>query len=179
MKKILLFMTAAICLMACNSNSYSNQLKAEKKLIQSFMDVQGYTITDELPEENTIWPEKLFYRIPITSTDFCFIHISEVGDTTISAIRNQTVVLRYRQYTLTQPSDTINNWSTLDTPGAVEFNYMTDNTGYSCSGWQYALQYMRHPGAVATIIVPSKLGFSADQNSVTPYGYDLMIKRLK
>lgn len=179
MKKLILCLIGALALMACNSNSYSNKLKEEKKLIESYMKVHGYTITDELPAEGTKWPENLYYRIPVTSTDYCFFHLREAGDTSITVYRNQVVVMRYRQYTLTEPHDTVYAWNTNDSAYPLEFRYLTDNSGASCTAWQYAIGLMKHPEAECALIVPSKLGFTNEQSSVTPYGYDLKIKRLK
>lgn len=179
MKKLILCLLGTLALMACNNNSYSNKLKAEKKLIESYMNVHGYTITDELPAEGTKWADNLYYRIPVTSTDYCFFRLEEVGDTTVTVSRGRTVVLRYSQYTLTEPADTLNRMTTMDSPFPIEFRYLSDNTGASCTGWQYAIGLMKHPESKAKLIVPSKLGFTEEQSSVTPFGYDLVIKGIK
>jgi FKBP-type peptidyl-prolyl cis-trans isomerase len=50
------------------------------------------------------------------------------------------------------------------------------STSNTCSGWQIALQHMKHSGAECKIICPSKLGFTDQNSSVTPYGYDMKIQ---
>lgn len=174
----LLCLMAAISLMACNADSYSKQLKNEKKQITAYMNVHGYHIIDTLPSLPEYWGEKDYYRVPLTSTDYCFYHLVHQGDTTKAAIiSNETVILRYRRYTLNEPADTLSRWTTLDSPYPTEFNYLTDNTGVSCEGWQIAVKYMQYPEAECKIIVPSKLGFSEDsKNQLYPYGYDMKIK---
>lgn len=165
-----------MALVACNNNSYSKNLSAEKKLIENYMSRNGYRILDELPEVGQ-WGEKDYYRVPSTSTDYCFFHLVNMGDTAKKTVTaGELVVLRYRQYTLTEPADTANYWTTLDSAYPTEFNYYTDNTGASCAGWQLAIGLMKYPEAECKIIVPSKLGFSRDQNSVIPYGYDMKMK---
>lgn len=165
--------------MACNSNSYSRLLSAEKKLITNYMNRNGYVIIDTLPHQGEKWGENVYYRVPVTSTDYCFFHLVSEGDTTQAEIkRGETVVLQFRQYTLLEQPDTTFYWSSLDYGGSpLAFEYLTDATGTSCVGWQYAIGLMKYSGAEGKIIVPSKLGFDRDQQSeLNTYGYDLKFK---
>ncbi len=86
-----------MALVACNNNSYSKNLSAEKKLIENYMSRNGYNILSELPKPDQ-WGEKDYYRVPSTSTDYCFFHLVNMGDTTKkSVIAGERIVLRYRQ----------------------------------------------------------------------------------
>ena len=85
------------------------------------------------------------------------------------------VEMRYRKYTLNANSDTISYWTSNDASSPIEIQYGAGSTA-SCTGWETALYYMRYTGAQGKLICPSKLGFSNDANSVTPYGYDLKFK---
>ena len=178
MKKILLCLLAAIALMACNSNSYSNLLKAEKKRIENYMSRNGYYVLDTLPADGVVWDEKAYYRVPSTKTDYCFYHLTQMGDTSKAPIKaGERVVIQFRQYDLLEQADTISYWTSLDFGGnPIEFDYYTDATGTSCPGWQLAIGLMKYPNTEAKIIVPSKLGFSTDQTETKTYGYDLKFK---
>jgi len=174
MKKInlwMLLMSMTFILIGCNNNTYSDDLKAEEELIESFIKRQGIKVVTEEPTE---WTENLYWKLP--DYDNFYFHLTERGDTTLAELEaKDKVLLRYRQYTLDAYADTISYWTTLDSPNPVEIQYLVQSSA-SCSGWQIALQHMKYSGAQCKIICPSKLGFS-DQNSyVIPYGYDMKIQ---
>ena len=186
MKKIQLILMG-IVLMAtygCNSNIYSEQLKKERKLIESYIARQGLNIVDTLPADDQ-WEENTYYRVP--DYDNFYFHMVELGDTTFvlpgdSVSREnaelesgEQVLLRFIRYTLEEYPDTISNWGTMDSAEPIKLQYMV-NSETSCTGWQVALKYMKYHEAQCKIICPSKLGFSEENSTVTPYGYDLKIK---
>ena len=164
-------MSMTFILIGCNNNTYSDDLKAEEELIESFIKRQGIKVVTEEPTE---WTENLYQKLPYF--DNFYFHLTERGDTTLAELEaKDKVLLRYRQYTLDAYADTISYWTTLDSPNPVEIQYLVQSSA-SCSGWQIALQHMKYSGAQCKIICPSKLGFS-DQNSyVIPYGYDMKIQ---
>ena len=164
-------MSMTFILIGCNNNTYSDDLKAEEELIESFIKRQGIKVVTEEPTE---WTENLYWKLP--DYDNFYFHLTERGDTTLAELEaKDKVLLRYRQYTLDAYADTISYWTTLDSPNPVEIQYLVQSSA-SCSGWQIALQHMKYSGAQCKIICPSKLGFS-DQNSyVIPYGYDMKIQ---
>ena len=43
-------------------------------------------------------------------------------------------------------------------------------------GWHMAVKLMKYSDSECEVIVPSKLGFDAEQMSVTPYVYIMRIK---
>ena len=167
----MLLMSMTFILIGCNNNTYSDDLKAEEDLIESFIKRQGIKVVTEEPTE---WTENLYWKLP--DYDNFYFHLTERGDTTLAELEaKDKVLLRYRQYTLDAYADTISYWTTLDSPNPVEIQYLVQSSA-SCSGWQIALQHMKYSGAQCKIICPSKLGFS-DQNSyVIPYGYDMKIQ---
>ena len=83
--------------------------------------------------------------------------------------------MRYKKFALTENADTLSYWTTLDQAYPTEFQY---GNGSQCEaeGWHLAVKYMKYTNAECQIICPSKLGFSADANSVTPYCYILNMK---
>lgn len=183
MKKYLLFAGILMGLMitaeSCKQNTtvYSDQLKAEKKLINKWVEDHNIEIIYEDPARYEDWVNDPSYANKFLELgDYCYFHLTQLGDTTSDPIvTGDQILARYRKYTLTQNPDTFSYWNTNEMPYPVEFQYnrLSDN---SCTAWHYAIKHMQYTGAEATIIVPSKLGFSADNKTVTPYGYDLRIQ---
>ena len=186
MKKIQLILVGLILLVAygCNSNIYSEQLKKERKLIESYIARHGLIIVDTLPAADQ-WEENTYYRVP--DYDNFYFHMVELGDTTFvhpgdSISRENAeiesgddVLLRFKRYTLDEYADTLYNWGIMDSPDPVKFQYMVQSED-ACTGWQVALKYMKYNDSQCKIICPSKMGFSEENSSVTPYGYDLNMK---
>ena len=175
MKKIQLILMGIVLLAAygCNSNIYSEQLKKERQLIENYISRNGYVVVDTLPADDA-WGENVYYRVP--DYDNFYFHMVEKGDTTQAEIESgETVLLRYKRYTLTEYPDTLFYWSTMDSPDPVNFQYLIQSEK-ACAGWQTALKYMKYTDAYYKIICPSKMGFSEENAAVIPYGYDLKIK---
>ena len=173
MKKIslsALLLSIVFILVGCNNNTYSDDLKEEQKLIENFIQRQGIQVVTEEPTE---WKENVYWKLP--DYDNYYFHLVNPGDTASAELEaKDKVLLRYRQYTLEAYADTISNWTTLDNPNPVELQYMVSSSS-SCTGWQIALKYMKYTDSQCKIICPSKLGFSEENSSVTPYAYDLKI----
>ena len=186
MKKIQVILLGMVLLVAygCNNNIYSEQLKRERKLIESFIARHNLQIVDTLPADDA-WGDNVYYKVP--DYDNFYFHMVELGDTTYvnfgdSVCRDnaelqagEIVLLRFDRYTLDEPSDTVWFSSTLDSADPVKLQYMV-NSENSCTGWQVALKYMKYHESQCKIICPSKMGFSTENSTVTPYGYDLKIK---
>lgn len=183
MKKILLGVCAVILIgTGCSSNTYSNQRKAEDKLIANYIAREGIQILNTLPDDDYVWGEKEYYQV--SGYDNMYFHLIKRGPaTTISGTdtidnlinSSETIILRYKQYALTENADTANYWNTLDNAYPREFKYLTDYTN-ACTGWHVAVSLMKYPGSECQLICPSKQGFTEDQNSVTPYGYIMRIQ---
>lgn len=190
MKKIL-FGWICICglfaLYGCDQqSSYSDLRKQEDKLIENYIKRMGINVLETLPADDYVWGEKDYYRV--AGYDDLYFHlekrgdsirISNSGDTTrIDKVSGgETIIMRYKEYELTENADTTSNWTTNDSPYPVEFKYdgYGDRT-ISCTGWQVAVGLMGYPESVCKVIVPSKQGFSAAVKAVKPYGYDLYMR---
>ncbi|MBR6018384.1 MAG: DUF4827 family protein [Paludibacteraceae bacterium] len=185
MKRILLFLAAGACLVltSCNQNSYSQQRKAEDKLIENFIARQHINVLTEEPADDYQWAENDYLLVP--GYDNLYFHLRqrgdslyiENGDTTrlkeVEAL--ETIVMRYRKFGLTENADTLSYWTTLDQAYPTEFQYM-NTSDCEATGWHVAVKYMRYTNAECQIICPSKMGFTTDQNSVTPYCYIMKMK---
>lgn len=187
MRKIQIILMGVLLLAAygCrNNNIYSEQLKRERELIENYISRSGIVVVDTLPADDA-WGDNVYYRVP--DYDNFYFHVVELGDTTFvhpgdSICREnaevetkEDVLLRFRRYTLTENPDTLFYWSTMDSPDPIKFKFMEQSES-ACTGWQVAVKYMKYNDAQCKIICPSKMGFSEENSSVTPYGYDLKIK---
>ena len=190
MKKIL-FGWICVCglfaLYGCDQqSSYSDLRKQEDKLIENYIKRMGINVLETLPANDYVWGEKDYYRV--AGYDDLYFHlekrgdsirVSNSGDTTrIDKVSGgETIIMRYKEYELTENADTTSNWTTNDSPYPVEFKYdgYGDRT-ISCTGWQVAVGLMGYPESVCKVIVPSKQGFSAAVKAVKPYGYDLYMR---
>lgn len=185
MKKILVLLAAALCLVltGCNKNSYSQQRKAENKLIENFISRHNINVLTTEPADDYVWAENDYLLVP--GYDNFYFHLRQAGDSInvdegdtirIEPIDAQeTVVMRYRKFALTENADTLYYWSTLDQAYPTEFKYLNTST-CEATGWHVAVKYMKYTNAECQIICPSKLGFTTDQNSVTPYCYIMKMK---
>ncbi len=175
MKKIvysLLTLMVSALVMSCSSNTYAKALENEKELMADYIEREKINILPEIPEDG-VWGEKDYVEID----DYLYFHLSKSGDATIgdSISLGVSVNLRYRRYTLDVYADTVSYWTTMESANPIEFTYGQSSSN-TCSGWLKALPYMKYHNSEAKIICPSKMGFSEDQSTVTPYGYDLKIQ---
>ncbi len=178
-KSNIVFVLLGVMLLgACSSTTtYSRQLNQEKKTIENFISRNHLKIVTELPTDS-VWADSVYYKV--SGYDYLYYHLDKQGDTLgkdpVEA--TETVVIRYKKFTLTENPDTITYWSPLDSAYPIEFMYLTDYTN-ACTAWHIAVGLMMYSGSECTIICPSKQGFTVDQNTVTPYGYQLrmLIKR--
>ena len=175
---------SALLLSGCTGTTYSDLRKKEDKLIANYISRNNLNILTEEPAGDYVWGEKDYLKVP--GYDNIYFHLIERGDsvyidpidssrTDLTIAANDLIVVRFKQFALTENADTINCWTTLDQAYPYEFHYM--NSG-DCEavGWHLAVRYMKYPDSQCAIIQPSKLGFSSEQNSVTPYGYIMKIK---
>ena len=127
------------------------------------------------PADSTYWiSHPNDYVLTPSGMYFHMVNLGNLADKVTLELSN-TVVPRYKQYTLNIVSDTISsNWSTIDYPYTKDFVY--GNSTQACIAFHEAASYMKRNESEAKIIVPSKIGFNADMLTVTPYGYDLRIK---
>ncbi len=173
MKKILILIAVLGLIYACNYGTYAESLKAEKKLISNFIKRQQIRVIKEEPQDAQ-WGEKDYLQVD--GYDNLYFHLVNRGDTDGDTVKvNDVIIVRYIKYTLDAVADTADYSTTLteENPPEIKFGNVSDN---SCTAWHVAIQKMRYSGAECKIICPSKLGFTADNTSVTPYGYDIKIQ---
>ena len=159
-------------LSACNqARTYGSQLQEEKKLIASYIKRNNINILDSEPIDG-VWGENDYLEID----DYLYFHLVDQGETDGESLAYRDYIsLRYRKYSLTEYADTISAWNTNDSASPVEFQVGV-NSSATCEAWLQAIGYMKYNNSECRIICPSKLGFTEDVSSVTPYVYDLKIK---
>ena len=163
----------AFIIAGCNNNTYSNLRKQEDKLIANYISRNGLQIVTEEPADDHVWGAKEYYKV--SGIDNFYFHLIARGDTTQKIVSNDLIVVRYKQFELTENADTLSYWTTLDQAYPVEFHYL-NTSECEASGWHLAIQQMKYADAQCEFICPSKLGFEAAQSSVTPYVYIMKIK---
>ncbi len=189
MRKNILFLVMTVLCVAtgCNNNTYSNLRNKEDKLIANYISRNGLVILTEEPATDYVWGEKEYYKVQ--GYDNFYFHLISRGDSVyidsisptkqdtvdLSIVLNDVIIARYKQFALTENADTLSYWTTLEQAYPYEFHY-GNTSECECVAWQLAVKMMKFPDSQCEIIVPSKLGFSNEQSTVTPYVYILKIK---
>lgn len=186
-KSILLWLIGVVIIAAgCNGNTYSRLRDKEDRLIANYLSRNNYTILTEEPDDNHVWGEKEFYKVK--GVDNLYFRLISRGDSVLvdtqsdgkkdtldlSIVANDVIIARYKRWELTENADTLSYWTTLEQAYPYEFHYL-NTTECEAVAWHLAVGLMEYPNSVCEIIVPSKLGFSAEQSTVTPYAYILKI----
>lgn len=183
---MLLLVGLALIATGCNPNTYSDLRKQEDKLIANYISRNGLVIVEEEPAADHVWGEKEYYKVK--GEDNFYFHLIERGDSIridsvspdrsdtvdLKIISNDLIVVRYKQFALTENADTLSFWTTLDQAYPYEFHYW-NTSECECLAWHLAVGLMKYPNSQCEIIVPSKLGFSDANTSVIPYVYILKI----
>jgi len=186
-RSILLGLIGLVCIASgCNNNTYSRLRDQEDKLIANYISRNNLTIVTEEPDDDHVWGEKEFYKVKGVD-NFYFrlisrgdsVQIDSIGDGKVdtldlSIVANDVIIARYKRWELKENADTLSYWTTLEQAYPYEFHYL-NTYECECAAWHLAVGLMDYPNSICEIIVPSKLGFSAEQNSVTPYAYILKI----
>jgi hypothetical protein len=175
MKRNILFLLFGLAILAtaCSNNTYSELRKKEDKLIANYISRNNLQIVTEEPEDDHVWSEKEYYKV--SGYDDFYYHQIVQGDTTQKIVTNDLIIMRYKKFGLTEGADTLSYWTTLDQAYPAEFHY-GNTSECDAVAWHLAIKLMKYADSQCEIIVPSKLGFSTDQETVTPYVYILKIK---
>jgi len=170
---ILSFFLISIAVSSCSDTvTYAEQLKSEKATIKAYLARNNIHVISKVPANND-WGENDY----LLTSDGLYFRLVNPGDTASKDVEvYNTIVPRYYEYTLNEPSDTTySNWNTIHYPYPPSFTYGV--TSQSCTGFQEAVSYMKRNNSIAKLIIPSKIGFySTSTTSVVPYGYYLHIQ---
>ena len=167
-----------------NGETYADQLKKEKELINNYIKRSHIRVISTAPSSDTAWDEDEY----INPSGSMYFNLSKAG-TGIDSIQTGNVALvRFKSYTLGENPDSILNWSTVHYPNPAEFTF--GNTAEACEAWHLAISYMKKMNSEAYVIVPSKMGFTSstanpywgvldDEGSATPRLYHLKLQFVK
>jgi hypothetical protein len=168
----LIFIISLVSSSCSNTKTFAQQLDDEQTLISAYIKRNNINVLTTFPADKK-WKENDYVK---TGSGLYF-HLVDSGgskiDTTTLQLKN-TVIPRYKQYALSLAADTTSYWTTIDFGYTPDFVY--GDLTQSCLAFQEAVSYMKRNDSQAKIIVPSEIGFTADKNSVTPYGYTLKIR---
>ena len=182
MKTLLYVLAAAVvsmgALTSCDRDVriYAKELKAERLLVEDYIERNGLRIVEPMPSEAAFLQDpKLYYH----STSGLYYRLEKSGRTDLDSLQlgdKLTVEMRYLEYTLTEQSDTADYWSPEVYLSWQKFTYGSSTSSLP-EGFLEAVNYMRRTESEAKLIVTSKLGF--DPSVVTPYGYHVKIRFAK
>ncbi len=178
--KITILLLVFVALAACKGNTYSKQIRQEAKEIDNYISRHNINILKEEPKlgHGERWAEKDY--IALEGYDHLYFHLSSPIDTNAAKITaGDNINLRYRKYGLGTYTDTVSTWTTDDAGEPIDLVVGDYANTESCMGWHIAILHMGYSGAEGKIICPSTAGFSDDNSSVTPYGYDIKISKRK
>ncbi|MDR1719940.1 MAG: DUF4827 domain-containing protein [Dysgonamonadaceae bacterium] len=169
MKKTTVFLISFFAIMlagiSCNDQKTAQEmLDDEKKATSRFISSNGFVILSAYPEDG-VFGEKEFYK----TDDGLYIHVIDSGDGTRARYLKDAILVRYEGMCYFKDDTTKYNSSSL---GPYEFIYGNSLSygSYGCEGWAIPLQYVGR-NAVVSLIVPSALGNSYDQNYFNPVYY--------
>ena len=170
----LIFLVSLFASSCSNTKTYAQLLNDEKSLIDGYIKRNNILVVTTFPTD-TPWVKdgREIYALTSSGLYFHMINPGDLTSTDTLELKN-TVVPRFKEYTLGIVSDTISNWSTIDYPYPSDFTY--GDLTMSCKAFQEAAFYLKRNNSEGKLIVPSKIGFNADMMSVTPKGYILKIQ---
>lgn len=168
---IIIAFVSSLILSSCNDTTYAKELKLEQLLISDYIERNNINVLTTFPADNVVWGDKDYVK----TTSGLYFHLSNRGSGVDSLELANIVVPRYREYTLTEVSDTISNWSTIDNDGYT-YDFVYGDYTQMCTAFHEAASYMKRNNSEAKIIVHSKIGFKTNWDPATPMGYDLKIK---
>ena len=171
-----------LSLSSCNNQeTYAEQLKKEKVLIDSYLKRNHIRVISTAPSSDAAWDESEY----INPSGDMYFNLSKAGIGTDSVEVGDKVFVRFKSYTLGENPDSILNWDVIHYSEAPEFIY--GNTAEACIAWHTAISYMKKTDSEAKVIVPSKMGFTSstanpywgvldDESSTTPRVYILQLR---
>jgi len=178
-----------IAVMSCGNDrrSYADMLKIEERAIDRLFDERGFVLLKRFPDDS-VFKANEFYQL---ESDV-YLNIVEKGDGR-RAVQYETEILA--RFTMNEiMSDTTGGINIVSNYGPnangtfpVQFKYgsltaisHSISTGLQTylesrlsEGMQEGLKYVGHEGKVK-LIVPFKVGASADQSSGNPIFYEIM-----
>ncbi|GHT18942.1 hypothetical protein FACS189429_6100 [Bacteroidia bacterium] len=173
--------SVALCALvyACSDRTYARELKAEEKLIKEYIQRENINVLKNFPAENN-WKPNDYVELE----KGMYFHLEKPGIAGDSIKAGNLAIVRYKSYTLSQPTDSVDMWNTT---GAITPPSFVWGTTSVCEAWLTALSLMQRQFSEGKIIAPSKTGFNSstavsswgvsdDETSVTPRLYHLQLR---
>ncbi|MCK9310647.1 MAG: DUF4827 domain-containing protein [Bacteroidales bacterium] len=169
-----LFAILSGTLYSCSdTETYAEQLAAEKASISAFMKSRGYTVTSTIPKD-VPWSDGIFYK----TESGLYIHVIDTGTYFIDTIpKNRPICVRYLEINMDEDTTYSNMYSSIP-PMDINYNNVCSSTTYGdCLAWHEALDYVGNNGHVF-IIAPANIGMSyyTNTSALTACFYELRFK---
>ncbi len=174
---IVFFSILISILVSCTDTvTYADSVADENSLIADYIKRKNIKVISTFPADKAIWNQNEY----VLTASGLYFHLEKVGGTVVdtSTIKRFDLVgTRYEAYTLTAiPDTTVSNLSTSAFPNPPAFVFGSGSYTNVCAAFNEAASYMKRNDSEARLIVPSKIGFSADVQAVKPMCYLLRIK---
>lgn len=170
---IIITFCSSIILSSCANTTYATELLNEQNLIADYIKRNNINVLSSFPADNAYWDSHPNDYVKTASG--LYFHLTNKGSDAVTLKLSDVIVPRFKQYTLNEVSDTISNWSTIDSNGYTQDFVYGDYT-QMCTAFHEAASYMKHNNSEAKLIVYSKIGFKENWNPATPMGYQLKIQ---
>ncbi len=168
----------SLALSSCTDTvTYANQVEAENTLISDYLKRNQINVITTFPKDTAYWSaaghDKDYYK---SASGLYFRLTKRGGGDAMDSVGN-LVITRFEAYSLTAvPDTTLSNLSTSAFPNPPSFLFGSGDYRVVCVAFNEAASYMKRKDSEARIIVPSKIGFAADAQSIRPMSYLLRIK---
>jgi hypothetical protein len=161
-------------LLSCDDKvSYASLAAKEKDQISNFIKQNNINVVKVIPKDS-VWKSNVFFQ---TESGLYYHQVGSRSklDTTIGIKYNNVFWPRYRELTLDNPQVEIgNHWTVTDDPNPKSFRLGLNID--SIAAFHEAAELMKYNNAEALLIVPSKIGFQANKQSVKPYYYHIKLR---
>ncbi len=152
--------------------SYAEMLETEKEVIAAYLE--DYEVSDVIPSDNVFDPD-VYYQLE----DGVYMKVIYAGDPDVMAVAGDEVAFRYERTNLLDDSfDEGLFGQPLVNPYTFIFR-LYDNSEYTTygTGVEQPLYYLGE-GAMVSLVIPSKYGFTQEIQAVTPFVYTVDYPRI-
>ena len=172
---IALFLIISTVLSSCSDTvTYADSVAAENSLIADYLKRNKINVITTLPTDIAYWSAIEHQNDYYHSASGLYFHLVNAGSVVAADTlkRFDLIGARYVAYTLTAiPDTTVSNLSISAFPNPATFVYGSGVYTNVCAAFNEAASYMKRNDSEARLIVPSKIGFTADAQAIRPMGY--------
>jgi Domain of unknown function (DUF4827) len=176
---IALFSIISSVFSSCSDTvTYASQVAAENSLIADYVKRKEIHEITTLPNDTAYWNATGHKNDYFHSASGLYFRLVKGGNPANEAVirKSEVIGARFQAYTLTAiPDTTVNYLSNTSLSNPAIFVFGSGNYTSVCAAFNEAAGYMNRSDSEAWLVVPSKIGFSADAQAIRPMVYYLRI----